>query len=147
MAVGDKVKGDLFMLHMWDGLGYRPIACITSNDLSSSAEVTESKNKCQPGVISTEYGAVNKSLSIEGEFIDTTSAGGDSTKASFDFMEGKQDAKEKVDVKIDLGLEDSSSKYAKAIVSDLSLTGPAGEIATFSATLNIDGGYIADPHA
>ena len=147
MAAGDKVKGDAFMLHIWDGTAYRPIACITSNDLSSSAEVTESKNKCNPGVISTEYGAINKSVSIDGEFIDTTSAGGDATKASFDFIEGKQDLKEKVDLKIDFGLEDNSSKYAKAVITDLSLTGPAGEISTFNATLNIDGGYVVDPHA
>ena len=147
MATGDKINGDAFMFHIWDDAAYRPIACITSNDISSSAEVTESKNKCAPGVVSTEYGAINKSASIEGEFIDTTSAGGDSTKASFDFLEGKQDAKQKVDIKIDFGLEDSSSKYAKAIISDLQLTGPAGEVSTFSATLNIDGGYVADPHA
>lgn len=147
MATGDKVQGDAFMLHVHDGTGYRPIACITSNDLSSTAEITETKNKCQPGVISTEYGAVNKTVSIDGEFIDTTSAGGDSTKASFDFLEGKQDSKEKIDIKIDFGLEDSSSKYAKAVVADLTLTGPAGEVSTFSATLNIDGGYVADPHA
>ena len=147
MATGDKVQGDAFLFHIWDGTAYRPIACITSNDLSSTAEIIETKNKCQPGVTSTEYGSINKTVSIDGEFIDTTTVGGDATKASWDYLESKQDAKEKVDIKIDFGFEDSSSKYAKAVVADLTLTGPAGEVSTFSATLNIDGGYITDPHA
>lgn len=142
-----KIQGDAFMLHIWDGAAYRPIACITSNSLSSTAETTESKNKCNPGVVSTEYGSINKSISIDGEFLDTTTAGGDVTKASFDFLENLQDTKTKATIKIDFGLEDNSSKYAVAIISDLQLTGPAGEVSTFSATLNFDGGYIADPNA
>lgn len=140
------IEGDALTLLIWDGADYRPIACITSNDLSSTAEEIESRNKCQPGLVGKSYGSVNKSISIDGEFIDTTSAGGDSTKASFDFLEDKQDQKEKVDIQIMTGLEDGSSRFAIAIITDLQLTGPAGEISTFSATLSIDGGYIANPH-
>lgn len=147
MAAGDKLKGDEKMLYAWDGLAYRPIACITSNELSSSAEVKESKNKCNPGVTSVEYSSINKSVSIEGEALDTTTAGGDSAKASFDFLEDAQDSQEKLDIKLDTGLEDAGSKFATVIIQDLTETAAAGEIVTFSATLNFDGGYKADPHA
>lgn len=147
MATGDKINGDALMLHVYDGSAYLPIACITSNDLSSTAEVTETKNKCQPGVISTEYGSINKTLSIDGEFLDTTSSGGDSTKASFDWLEAKQDLKEKIEIQMDFGLEADGSKWANAIIQDLTLTGPAGEVSTFSATINLDGGYLTtNPH-
>lgn len=149
MAGETKINGDVLILQAWDSdaSAYKPIACITSNELSSTAEIIESKTKCAPGVISKDYGSINKSISIDGEYIDTTSAGGETTKASHDWLEEKQDAKEKIDIAIGTGLDDVPTKYAKALISDIVLTGPAGSISTFSATLDIDGGYIADPHA
>lgn len=148
MAAGDYIQGDALLLKIHDGTAYRPIACITSNDLSSTAEVIETKTKCAPGVVGKEYGSVNKSISIEGYYLDTTSAGGDSTKASHDYLQAKQDAVEKVTIQFEDGLETAAPKYGTAIISDLSLSAPAGEKSTFSATLDIDGGLsVTDPHA
>lgn len=147
MAGETKIQGDVLTLSVYDTTAWRPIACITSNDISSSAEIIETKTKCDPGVVGKEYGAVNKSISIEGEYIDTTSVGGETTKASHDWMELKQEAKIKIEVQIDSGLADVPARFGNAIISDLSLTGAAGEVATFSATLDIDGGLSAtDPH-
>ena len=147
MAGETKIQGDVLTLSVWDTSAYRPIACVTSNSLNSSAEIIETQTKCDPGVVGKEYGAVNKSIDVEGEYIDTTSVGGETALASHDWLEAKQDAKEKVVVKIDTGLADVPSKYGTAIISDLSLTGPAGEVATFSATLDIDGGLSeTDPN-
>lgn len=149
MAGETKINGDVLILKVWDSVAeaYRPIACITSNDLSSTAEIIESKTKCAPGVVSKDYGSINKSISVDGEYIDTTSVGGETTKASHDWLSEKQDAKVKLDISIATGLADTTTKFAKALIRDINLTGPAGVTATFTATLDIDGGYIADPHA
>lgn len=143
----DILQGDALMLHVHDGAAYRPIACITSNELSSVAETKETKNKCNPGVVGVEYSSINKSVNIEGEALDTTTVGGDLAKASFDFLEAKQDAMEKVTIKLDDGLETQGSKYAKVVIQNLVQTAPAGDSVTFTATLNFDGGYLpGDPH-
>ncbi len=134
MAGETKIQGDVLTLAVYD-TAWKPIACITSNSISSTAETIETQTKCDPGVVGKEYGAVNKSVSVEGEYIDTTSAGGETTKACHDWLEIKQVAKTKVEVRISTGLTDVPSQFGNAIISDLELTGPAGEVSTFSATL------------
>ena len=147
MAGETKIQGDVLTLAIYDTAAYLPIACITSNDISSDAEIIETKTKCDPGVVGKEYGAVNKSISLEGEYIDTTSAGGEDTKASHDKLEQLQAAKTKVVVRIATGLTDDPSMYGTAIISSLTLSGPAGDVSTFSATLDIDGGLsLTDPN-
>lgn len=146
MAGETKIQGDVLTLAVYDS-AWKPIACITSNDLSSEAEIIETKTKCDPGVVGKEYGAVNKSISIDGEYIDTTSAGGETTKASHDWLEIKQVAKTKIEVRISTGLTDVPEQFGTAIISSLALTGPAGEVSTFTATLDIDGALTStDPH-
>jgi hypothetical protein len=147
MAGETKIQGDVLILSAYDTSAYKPIACITSNDLSSSAEIIETKTKCDPGVVGKEYGAVNKSISVEGEYIDSTSAGGETTLASHDWLVVKQDAKTKVVVQIATGLADVPNRWGTVIISDLALTGAAGEVATFSATLEVDGALaLVDPN-
>ena len=147
MANETKIQGDVLTLAIYDSAAYKPIACITSNDISSDAEIIETKTKCAPGVVGKEYGAVNKVVSVDGEYIDTTSAGGETTKASHDLLEELQAAKTKVVVRVSTGLADVPYYYGTAIISSLALTGPAGEISTFTGTLDIDGGLSAtDPN-
>ena len=147
MANEIKIQGDVLTLAIYDSDAYKPIACITSNDISSEAEIIETKTKCDPGVVGKEYGAVNKSISIDGEYIDTTSVGGETTKASHDLLEELQATKTKVVVRIATGLADTENLYGTVIISSLTLTGAAGEVATFSATLDVDGGLSStDPN-
>lgn len=147
MAGETKIKGNDFIFSVYDGSAYRPLACLTTNGWSSNAETIETQTKCNPGVVEKEYGAVSNSFSIEGEYIDTTSVGGYTTRASHDWLHNKQSLKEKVTVRVNTGLADLNAQYATAIISDLELTGDVNQVATFSATLDAEGVSATDPHA
>ncbi len=136
------LKGVNGIVSIHDGLAYRPVACLTSNSLASTLSVIESNTKCDPGVIIKNAGSFSYSLSMDGEYIDTTSVGGAVTKASHDYLLGKQRAKETITWKLDSGLTDTIY-YGTAIVTDLDLTQGAGdEISTFSATFDGSGDIL-----
>lgn len=142
------IKGDNIIVSVYDGTAYRPTACITSNSLSTTLEVLESNNKCNPGVTSKDAGAFSASVDLDGEYIDTTSIGGDTAKASHDFLLIKQLAKEKITFRISTGLADTSNYYGVALITDLSQDAPSNENATFSATFDVDGNLLTtDPIA
>ncbi len=149
MAGETKIKGDVLILSVYDGTSaYRPIACITSNELTSEAEILENKTKCDPGVVIKDYGSISTSISAEGQYIDTTSAGGYTTKASHDYLLDLQTTKTKRTVKIATGLADTTDRYGTAMFANLVLTGDAGEISTFTVDIEIDGALTTvDPHA
>lgn len=140
------IKGDVNILYIHDGSAYRPIACLTSNALSSTVEVLETQTKCAPGVTTKDAGNFSYSLSIEGEYIDTTSTGGETTKASHDYLFVQQQAKTKVTWKMATGLTDTAAYYGTALITDLSIDSPAGDKSTFSGTLDGDGAIVTvDP--
>lgn len=142
------VKGELGILYIHDGDLYRPIACLTSNGLASTVSVIASNTKCNPGLTIKQGGIFDYNLSAEGEYIDTTSVGGDDTKASHDFLLAKQQTKLAQNWKYDTG-STGSIYYGTAIISDLELTQGAGdEISTFSLTLDGSGDIVnVDPLA
>lgn len=144
------INGDKGIIYIWDTSAYKPIACLTSNSLNSTLEVIESKTKCNPGVVSKSAGSFNYSIDAEGEYIDTTSVGGDTAKKSHDALLLLQIAKTLVTWKLDteVGNADSIKYYGTAFITDLGATFPAGEVSTFSATLNGNGGISqVDPNA
>jgi hypothetical protein len=133
------LKGVNGIVSIYDGVAYRPVACLTSNSLASTLSVIESNTKCDPGVVIKNAGTFSYSLSMDGEYIDTTSVGGDTAKASHDYLLTKQRAKETITWKLDSGLL-TTIYYGTAIVTDLDLTQGAGdEISTFSATFDGSG--------
>ncbi len=145
------IKGSNSLVHLYDGTEYVPLACITSNSLSSSLSMLESATKCNPS--GTEYTAdrLNQTVSIDGEVIDTTSAGGDTAKASWDkLLELQQDSADndtKHEFWYDSGVEDADY-YFKAYISELSHEASATDKITFSATLQITGAISkTDPYA
>lgn len=145
-----KIKGDALILYVWDSvdLDYRPIACLTSNTLNSTREVLTSQTKCAPGVVEKESGVFDYNITADGEYIDTTSVGGDTTKASHDYLLEWQQAGDKRTWKMDTGLADTTAYYGTSLLTDLTLTGDSGQIATFSATLEGDGAIVTvDPNA
>jgi hypothetical protein len=73
------------VLYIYDGAVYRPVACLTSNSLASTVSVIESQTKVRPGVIEMG-GTASHMVEAEGEYIDTTSVGGDTAKASHDYL-------------------------------------------------------------
>lgn len=146
--MSDKIKGEGLILYIHDGSLYRPVSCLTSNSLDTELAVIESQTKCAPGVVEKQAGAFSYTLTADAELIDTTSVGGDDTKASHDYLLQVQQSKQKVNWKMDSGSTDLTY-YGVGLITSLGLEAPAGdEFATFSLT--IDGsGYIStsDPLA
>jgi predicted secreted protein len=132
------IKGEVGILYVWDG-AYKPVACLTSNSLSTAVSVIESNTKCFPGVTKKQAGISSYTLEAEGEYIDTTSVGGDTAKASHDTLLELQDLKELVTWKLVTGVA-GATYFGEALLSDLSLEQGAGdELSTFSVTLDGSG--------
>ena len=144
------ILGEVAIVYVYDdaATAYKPIACLTSNSLSTTLEVIETQTKCQAGVIVKGAGSFSYSLDMEGNYIDTTSSGGATAKSSHDDLLLRQQAKEVVTWKLDTGLTDNPAYYGTAIISDLSADFPAGnEFATFSATFDGSGAIsTTDPN-
>jgi predicted secreted protein len=142
------IKGEVGILYVHDGEDYRPVACLTSNSLSTAVSVIESNTKCNPGVTKKQAGMFSYTLEAEGEYIDTTSVGGDDTKASHDYLFDLQLAKDLITWKLVTGVT-GATYYGSALISDLSLDmGSGDDLATFSLTLDGDGEVTTtDPEA
>lgn len=142
------IKGELGILYIHDGTIYRPVACLTKNSLKTAVSIIESKTKCFPGTTKKQAGTFNYSIDADGEYIDTTSVGGEVTKASHDYLLTLQQAKTAVTWKLDTGVT-GAVYYGDAILTDLNLDQGAGdEISTFSVTLDGDGDIVTvDPNA
>jgi hypothetical protein len=140
------VKGELGILYIHDGTIYRPIACLTSNGLATTVSVISSQTKCNPGLTIKQGGTFDYTLDAEGEYIDTTSVGGDVTKASHDYLLTKQQTKLAQNWKYDTGAT-GSIYYGTAIITDLQLTQGAGEeISTFTLSMEGSGSIVnVDP--
>lgn len=133
------IKGELGILYVFDDTVYRPVACLTSNSLNSTLSVIESVTKCTPGQTVKQSGTFAYTIDAEGEYIDTTSVGGDLTKASHDYLLFKQINQDVISWKLDSGVV-GRTYYGTAIISDLTLDQGAGdEISTFSMTLDGSG--------
>jgi hypothetical protein len=140
------IKGELGILFVHDGTMYRPIACLTSNGIDSTVSVITSQTKCNPGLTIKQAGTFDYTLNAEGEYIDTTSVGGDDTKASHDYLLAAQQTKLAQTWKYDTGVT-GAIYYGTAIITDLSLTQAAGEeVSTFSLTMEGSGDIVlVDP--
>jgi hypothetical protein len=136
------IKGEVCILSIHDGTTYKPVACLTSNSLATDVSVIESMTKCDPGVSVKQAGMFTYSVSAEGQYIDTTTVGGDTAKKSHDSLLVKQLTKTLVNFKIDTNtLNAASVKYfGGAVISSLSADfGSGDDLSTFSLTLDGSG--------
>ena len=144
------IRGEKGILYIWGGSAYKPVACLTSNGLNTTLAMIESTTKCFPGVVKKTPGTFSYSVDAEGEYIDTTTEGGDTAKASHDALFLLQQNKTKVTWKLDTNVDDATSvKYfGDAYITDLSATfGSGDEVTTFSLTLDGDGAIVlVDPN-
>ena len=133
------IKGEIALIYIHDGTIYRPLACLTSNSFNPSVSIIESNTKCNPGVTIKTAGMFNYTLEAEGEYIDTTSVGGDTTKASQDYLFTKMTAKLPVTWKLDTGVT-GVIYYGTGIITDLPLDqGSGDDLSTFSITIEGSG--------
>ena len=141
-----KIKGENLILYVYDDTIYRPIACLTQNSLSETQNIIESQTKCDPGVIIKTPGTYSYELSAEGEYIDTTSATGEITLASHDYLH--EIFGTLITWRLATGLTDTPFYYGTAIINDLSADFAAGDdLATFSASLTGSGTIVeVDPN-
>lgn len=143
--MSNSIEGKNIILSLHDGTAYRPVACLTSNGISITQEVKESPiTKCST-TATKKPGALSYEIPFEGQFIDTTSVGGDTAKASYDWLlthiKAKNDAGElsnwKQVITKEGGVTDTT--YGEGIIASLELTAPADDFATFSASLQGNG--------
>lgn len=148
--MANPIKGENNILYIYDTDAYKPVACLTSNNLASTVSILESQTKCDPGVTTKTPGAFSYSVGFEGQFIDTTTVGGDTTKASWDFLFDLQQALSLVEWKIDTDVTnvDSSKYYGSGYITDLDNTAAAGdELTTFTGTIDGTGAVSkTNPH-
>lgn len=145
-------QGDADMLYVHDGTQYRPIACLTSNTLDKTRNFRERTTKCNAGEVERVPSGITRSITLEGLFFDTTSEGGDTARASYDWLDEKIESGEELTIKNEIvslnGIDGSDPVYYTAYLESLSRTSPSGEDITFSATLNVSGaGTKVDPKA
>ena len=147
--MANPIKGENGILYIYVTNAYKPVACLTSQSLATTVSVIESNTKCYPGVTKKTAGLFAYTISADGEYIDTTTVGGDTTKRSHDALLAIQQAKTTVNWKIDTDSTNASSVkyYGSGIISDLSLDQGAGdELSTFSMTIDGSGAIVTtDP--
>ena len=145
MAEEQFYSGSLFMLYIRNSGTWKPVACLTSNGISESWDFAETVTKCDPGVTRRKPTTYSYEIPFEGVFTDTSGAGGDTAKASWDTIKGIARAKTLAEYQIallrDNGTEDPNfaAQYGTAYFSALDITGAEGEFITFSGTLLGDG--------
>jgi hypothetical protein len=151
--MADFIKGEaniIFFYQTTAPIGWKPIACLTSNSLATELATIESQTKCDPGVVIKQPGTFAYTVELEGQYIDTTTAGGDTTKTSHDALLATQMLKQNKQWKIDTNVNNPNSvKYfGTANISSLNLDAAAGdELMTFSATLDGSGNILTvDPN-
>ena len=144
------IKGNNNILYVYDTDAYKPVACLTSNNLASTVSILESTTKCTPGVVTKTPGTFSYTIGFEGEFIDTTSVGGDDTKASWDYLFDLQQLLSLVDWKLDTDNTNAGAPkyYGSGYITDLANTAGSGdELTTFSGTIGGTGAVVkVDPH-
>jgi hypothetical protein len=153
MADEQFYSGSLFMLYIRNSGTWKPVACLTSNGISESWDFAETVTKCDPGVTRRKPTTYSYEIPFEGVFTDTSGAGGDTAKASWDTIKNIARAKTLTEYQIALlrenGTEDPnfSAQFGSAYFSALDITGAEGEFITFSGTMLGDGDITeTDPY-
>jgi len=145
--------GNLFMLYIRTGGLWKPVSCMTSNGISESWNFAETVTACDPGVTRRKPTTYSYEIPYEGVFTDTSGAGGDTAKASWDTLSGIARAKTAVDWKIALLQDDGDEEpnfapqYGTAYFSALDISATMEDFITYSATFLGDGDITTtDPY-
>lgn len=150
--------GKNLILSIYNGIdAFEPIACLTSNSMAETMSMLESTTKCDNGKRKILPDTYSANHSFEGELIDTTTAGGNAAKTSWDGLKTRFRAGEELiwklhtitwnDDPVPVATDDGFIReYGRGYISDLELTGAVSEFITFSGTLEINGAITqSDP--
>lgn len=126
-------------LSYYDGVAYKPIGCLTNTSYSAAMQYLEKVNYCTGGKTVRIPKGLERTLSVEGELIDTTSVGGNPAKVTGTEMRELQEVQgESGESNIfRLGRADAGYLYFEATISQYDDSFPSGEQATFSMGLDI----------
>lgn len=129
------INGDLAILSIRRAGVMTPVACLTSNGLAEALTFNEVQTKCDPGVIISTPNSYSYNIPLEGVMTDTTSAGGDTALASWDYLRTLMRAKTLVEWQITIGdptfIQDGGFGYFE----NLEMTAPAGDNITFTGSI------------
>ena len=137
------VNGDNSILYILRSGDYVPIACLTSNGTSENVTFNEVQTKCDPGVIISTPNAYSYNKPIDGVLTDTTTLGGDTAQASWDYLKGLMRAKTLVYWKEEIGNPAFVTEYGEGYFENLELTAAAGENITFTGSIKGTGDISA----
>jgi len=133
------VNGDNSVLSILRDASYVPIACLTSNGTSETVTFNEVQTKCDPGVIISTPNAYSYTKSLDGLLTDTTSVGGDTALASWDYLSGLMRAKTLIYWKEAVGSPAFLNEYGEGYIESLEMTAASGDNITFTGTIKGSG--------
>lgn len=145
--------GNRFFLYIRSGGAWKPASCMTSNGISESWDFAETVTACDPGVTRRKPTTYSYEIPYEGVFTDTTGAGGDTAKVSWDSLSAIARAKTRIDWKIALLRDDGTEEpnfdpqYGNGYFSALEISANESDFITYTSTILGDGDITTtDPY-
>lgn len=129
------VNGDNSVLSILRDAEYVPIACLTSNGTSETVTFNEVQTKCDPGVIISTPNAYSYTKSLDGLLTDTTSVGGDTALASWDYLSSLMRNKTLIYWKESIGSPAFLNEYGEGYIESLEMTAASGDNITFTGSI------------
>lgn len=129
------VNGDNSVLSILRDGNYVPIACLTSNGTAETVAFNEVQTKCDPGVIISTPNAYSYTKSLDGVLTDTTSVGGDTALASWDYLSSLMRNKTLIYWKEAVGSPAFLNEYGEGYIESLELVANSGENITFTGSI------------
>lgn len=127
------VKGHTGLLSIFLTAGYKPVVCLTSTSMDRVSEMTEKVNYCTEGETVSSVDRITRTVNLDGEVVTIDEA---DNGATYDdlvaAMESKQEQRFKIEGR-------GSTQYFKAVIASLGDNFTAGDDATFSGQLNVNG--------
>lgn len=128
------ILGDERILYLKFNGNYAPIGCLTDNSFEENGEVLDTTTVENNGWKTARVTNQGYSISFSGVQLNTTLAGGDFTKISYDKLKELKRNRLVLDWKIQ-GANFPLVDYGKCMITDLSEAAPTGDLLTFSGSL------------
>ena len=132
------VKGHTGLLSVYVTAAYKPIVCLTSTSMSSVLRLIEKVNYCTAGETVQTIDGIDRTVSFDAEVM-TIGGTSDASLSEIMALQGEEQT-------FKLEGRGSAPQYFAAVISNLDDSYAAGEDATFSGTLTINGDILtSDP--